>query len=187
MKILRAQQKGELDKMYDDRLLRKIDQAQERRRLSGAEVEAFIGFATAHNLIERSAPVLAKLAEGTGNAVRIRQAMSLLGNAVKAMARGVSAAQLITIANNVNDTAITVSASPVDACCNVDWRAMQVICDVVLDNYCKWCDCGRDKSKVCDLRKALEQVPGVRAASKAVGNSEDCPFAGKEMEWGEMA
>lgn len=183
MKMLRAQQKGELDKIYDEKLLRSIDQTQERRRLSGAEVEAFIGFATAHNLIERSAPVLSKLAEATGNAVRIRQALALSGNAVKMLARGVSAAQLITIANNVNDTTITISSSPVDAFCNVDWRAMQVICDVVLGNYCKWCDCGRDKSKACDLRKALEQVPGVRTAVKAVGNSEDCPFAGREMEW----
>ena len=181
MKVLKGGT-GEKDQFFSKEYLKRADDEQNRRRICGAEVEAYIGLATASSLMERSAPVLERLAKDTGNGVRIKQASTLLSNATKKMGYGVSAAQLISIANNCRDVTITISSTPVDGCCNVDWKAMQAICDAALEGCCKFCGSSRSESKKCGLRKALELVPGVKQAFKGDG-ADECPFAGKEVEF----
>lgn len=181
MKVLRGGI-GKRDRIFSEERLKAVDAEQKRRRISGAEVEAYIGFATANSLLERNVPTLERLAKETGNAIRLRQASALMGNATKALGNGVSAEQLITIANNCMNVMITISASPVEACCNIAWKALQTICDAAIA-ACWVCECSRDESKSCVLRKALETVPGVREATKAAGNTVGCPFACAEMEW----
>ena len=66
MKILRATSRGELDKWYDEKALKSLDEEQGRRRLCGAEVEALIGFATADNLLDKCMPVLGDLIGESG-------------------------------------------------------------------------------------------------------------------------
>lgn len=82
MKVLKGGT-GEKDQFFSKEYLKRADDEQNRRRICGAEVEAYIGLATASSLMERSAPVLERLAKDTGNGVRIKQASTLLSNATK--------------------------------------------------------------------------------------------------------
>lgn len=187
MKILRATSRGELDKWYDEKALKNLDDEQGRRRLCGAEVEALIGFATASNLINRTTPVLEDLAKESEAIRRVKLAKAMLHNAVPILCRKVQSSQLITIANNINDVSITLSAYPTGGYCNIEWSNMMAICDQAMATCQMGCDKSRDESKGCPVRKALETVPGLRDVKNSRGNTKDCPFAGIELDWEDIA
>ena len=147
-------------------------------------MEALISFATGANLIENNMDRLARMAQETGCSTQLKRCRTMAGNLLKQLGKGVSASQLITIANNCNDTTVTISSAPTAGYCNIEWKAMHTLCDAAIDACCWCCDCTRDKSKDCGLRKALETVPGVREAIKTAGNTADCPFAGTGLDWG---
>lgn len=187
MKILRATSKGELDKCYDTKELKRLDEEQGRRRLNGAESEALIGFATASNLVNRTVPVLDTLAHELDITKRMKWLQSMLHNTVPILARKVRSSQLITIANNINDVSIILSANPTPGYCNISWADLQTICDHAMATCQMGCDKSRDESKRCPVRKALSHVPGIRDVEKSRGNTQDCPFAGIALEWDEEA
>jgi len=183
MKILRATSRGELDKWYDEKALKSLDEEQGRRRLCGAEVEALIGFATADNLLDKCMPVLGDLIGESGQKRRASMISPMTRNMLYGLVRKVQANQLITIANNVNNVNITLSAVPTGGYCNIAWEHMQTICDQALATCQMGCDKSRDESKRCPVRKALDTVPGLREVRKSRGNTQDCPYADMSLEW----
>lgn len=187
MKILRATSKGEMDKWYDEAALKRLDEEQGRRRLNGAESEALIGFATASNLCTKTLPVLEKVAEETGITKRMKQIATMLHNTVPILARKVDSSQLISMANNINDVSIVLSANPTPGYCNISWADLQTICNHAMSTCEMGCALSRDESKRCPVRKALSHVPGIRDVRKSRGNTKECPFAGIALEWNEEA
>ena len=183
MKILRATSRGELDKWYDEKALKNLDEEQGRRRLCGAEGEALIGFATADNLLDKCMPVLGDLIGESGQKRRASMISPMTRNMLYGLVRKVQANQLITIANNVNNVNITLSAVPTGGYCNIAWEHMQTICDQALATCQMGCDKSRDESKRCPVRKALDTVPGLREVRKSRGNTQDCPYADMSLEW----
>jgi hypothetical protein len=185
MKIIRARTpRGDWD-LFDADKLKEVDEREGRRRLSGGEIEALIGVTTGINIIRRSIICLEELAKETGQQRRAKLVETMVLNLLTGIARKVAQDQLITIGNNVYDVVVTLSSSGVDGCVNIRWKDMQVLADNVLLSCSMSCGKSRDESKSCPIRRALENVPGLKAAAKSQGNTKDCPFSGLEMEWGE--
>ena len=183
MKILRSRTPGELDKCFELATLKRLDNEDGRHRLNGAQVEALLGMTTAVNLFRHCTPIMEQLARETGQLTKLRSLYTQQFNLLKDIVNSTARDQLITIANNAYDVIVTLSSSPIEGCYNMRRSDLHTLADNVLTSCAMSCGKNRDESKTCPVRRALETIPGVKAAGKQQGNSMDCPFAGLEMEW----
>lgn len=183
MRILRASVKGEMDKMYDEKKLKEINEEQGRIRINSHQVEALIAMSVGRQLIEDAYAELGDLAEYAGAAQRVKQVIPMSRNAVQLMTSKVDAEQMITILNNTRQVQIVLSADPVDGKINISYRNMAIVVSAALDTCQLSCTCNREESKRCVLRRAYDNVPGMKLAAK--NNSKDperCPYVGLEIE-----
>lgn len=183
MKIIRSRSRDGNNKIYDADALRRIDQEQGRRQLNAEEAEALTALSVARQLAEDSYRVLKKHAKYSGASRRLNMAIPMLRNANILMANMVAGKQLLTITNNTNDVDIILSSHPVPGYINIDRNSMAHICNRALDSCDFLCPATREESKGCQLRAALSNVPGVKAAARAnSGDPERCPYANLQME-----
>lgn len=184
MKLIRSRATGvgHSDQYYDLDKLRKTDAEQGRKQLNGAEVEAMVAISVARQLAEDAYKVLKPHAAMSGATRRLNMAIPMLRNANMLMSGKVAGRQLLTIANNANDVEITLSAAPAAGAININRDAMMHIVNRAFE-ACEFCTCNREQSKVCQLRAAYNNVPGVKAAAKENSKDPDrCPYAGLVME-----
>lgn len=188
MRMIRSRDKSGHDAYYDAEYLRRLDAEQGRRQLNAAEVEAMIAMSVARQLAEDAWEVLKPHAEYSGAAQRLRTAIPMIRNANVLMADKVRGQQLLTIANNSNDTTITLSAQPMAGCINLDRTTLMHICNRATEVCDLICTATREESKSCQLRRALSNVPGIREAARA-GSSDPgrCPYAAIRLEVDEDA
>ena len=172
------------DKHYDERKLRQLDVEQNRRRLNADEKDGLYYVAVASMLASNGLAMVDKHATHSGQHRRLTTATSMLHNAMREMSNHVQSEQLITIANNVNNTDVILSSRPVDGCLNIPYRHMQAIVNQALQTCELLCAADREESKTCPMRKALECVPGMKGAARerARLDSTKCPYAGLMME-----
>lgn len=181
MKILRATGRGKPPKVYDEKILARIDEEQGRRRLNNAEVDMLIAVKVATNLlIQAYEDVLQPFAKYAGADRRLKQAITMLCNANQIMSDKICGAQLITIANNTDDNSISLSSMPTQkpGNVNIDWASLCHIVNRALETCEMTCTCDLIQSKQCPLRKAYEQVPSVALAARtqAKKDKSTCPY-----------
>lgn len=181
MKCLRATRRGEADKYYDEQLLAKMDDDQGRVRLNNAEVEMLIASKVAlHLLIQAYEDVLGDFAVYAGADRRLKQAITMLNNALQLMSDKTSAAQLITIANNANDATVTLSAAPTSSqgWVNIPWTALSQIVKRALETCEMACNMDSLQSRRCQLCKAFSQIPSLQmlARDAAKKDRSSCPY-----------
>lgn len=172
---------------YDREVLQIANEQDGRMRLTGPEREAYIGFATAMNLLDRTVPVLEKVGKETASLKRMRHARTLMRNTLIKLNGKINLDQLITMSNNVKDVTVTLSVSKEPGYCNVRWDHMQAICNYALEACSIGCAKNREQSKSCPVRKALDCIPGMREIVKERGKVDECPFAGIELDWEDLA
>lgn len=183
MKVLRAAVKGEMDKVYDEKELARLDEEQGRRRLNSGQVEALIALSAGRQLMQDGYESLRDHAKYSGAARRLNMAIPMAYNAIKKMTEKVCGEQIITISNNTRGISITLSADPMDGQINISYRSMAQIVSAALDTCELSCTCSREESKRCQLRRAYDCVPGMKLAAKQHSSDpQRCPYAGLEIE-----
>lgn len=182
MKVLRAR-RPDGDVYYDAEKLKKIDQEQGRVQLNSEEAEALIALSVARQLAEDAYRVLKKHAKYSGADRRLNMAIPMLRTANTLMSDKVAGKQLLTITNNANDVDIVLSSHPQPGYVNIDKQTLAHVFNRAMDACDFYCTANREESKCCQLRIALNNIPGIKQAAKA--NSKDpsrCPCATLRLE-----
>lgn len=190
MKTLRAGGTyAPFDKQYDRKKLKQIDIDQNRRRLNAVEVEGMIYLAVADMMVGSAAEMLKAHTVHAGQQKRMNMLPSMIHNAVREMSNRVQSEQLITIANNCNGAEISLTTYVKPGCMNIQYQHMQAIVNQALQSCELICAKNREESKVCPVRRALENVPGMRGAARERAQycGDACPYAGLTMEMEENA
>lgn len=188
MKTLRSTSidKVHQDKYYDVEKLRKIDQEQGRRRLNWKEMDGLIAISVACQLMDDAAEALKDISKSVSAYNGIRSAVGMARRALRAIRDKTAGEQLISIANQINDCDITLSARQATEpkqMINVNRTDMQTI----INQCCRGCDytctANREESKRCPLRYALDNVPSVKKMARSKwDDQESCPYRMFEYE-----
>lgn len=185
MKTLRAGGTyAPFDKQYDRKKLKQIDIDQNRRRLNAVEVEGMIYLAVADMMVGSAAEMLKAQTKHAGQQRRMNMLPSMLHNAVQGLSNQIQSEQLITIANNCNGAEISLTTYVKPGSMNIQYQHMQDIVNHALQSCELLCDKTREQSKACPVRRALENVPGMRGAARERAQycGDSCPYAGLTME-----
>lgn len=172
--------------VYSEKEIDRINQAFNRIRISGNEMEQMIGLISAGNLFRQCAKELEGLAEHAGAMTLLKRVSTSIKTAAVRMANCVEARQMGAIISQTDNAKLTVSAEYVPAMVNIKLDDLLGLCNVAMEQ-CAWsCTCTRDESKDCYLRKVLETIPGVKDQAKenARKDATRCPYKGMEMEVG---
>lgn len=172
------------DKHYDKKRLRELDEEQQRRHISARETEGMIYLAVADLMIASAAVMLRGHIKHSGQQKRMNMLPSMLHNAVRELSNHIESEQLITIANNVNGAEVSLTTYEKPGAMNIQYQHMQAIVNKALEGCELMCICTREESKRCPVRRALENIPGMRGAARerAQIDSTRCPYAGLVME-----
>ena len=170
--------------IYTAEEVERINKEFNRRRCNGNEMEQMIGLVSAGNLFRQCAKELESHAEHSGDVALLRRVCSMVKTLAVRLANHVEARQLGAIMAQTHGARITVAATPHPAMVNIDLEALLHICNRAMEQCDFCCVCTREQSKDCQLRKALELVPGVKEQGKeyARKDSTRCPYRGMEME-----
>lgn len=185
MKTLRAGgHYAPLDKHYDRDKLRRIDEEQGRIRLNAEEVEGMIYLAVASMMAGSASVMLERFARTTGTLRFLRMLATMMHSAVKRLSDRVQCEQLITIANNCNGAEVSLTAHPKTGSMNIQYQHMQALVNQALVTCELTCTKTREESKTCPVRRALENVPGMKGAARERARLDctSCPYMGLEME-----
>lgn len=181
MKTLRAtsHDKKQVDQYYDETILKKLDEEQGRDRLTGSEMDAMIALAVSRQLLDDANEYLERFMKKHGTYHLTTWASRLIRKSIAQMRDKISGTQLISIANNINDCGIIITSNDmgVKQYLNVQRPYLNHIINQATKQCSFECSCTREQSKMCQLRHALDTIPGVKAAAKeqwTVGDS--CPY-----------
>ena len=182
MKCLRANNPGERDRYYDRAKLAQLDRDQGRVRLNSAEHQSMLYLITGRWLIEEALQGLKPFCRAAGSYRRIKPALSMIANAIQKNTDHICSDQLISMANNVENMTVTLTATPNGSgCLNVNYDALNAICGQAL-SACDMCAKTREESKRCHVRRAYDMIPTMKQAARQ--NSMDaaqCPYVGLEV------
>lgn len=171
------------DKCYDKVRLRELDKQQDRRRLNAVELEGMIYLAVADMMVGSAAEMLKRHTAHAGQQKRMNMLPSMIHNAVREMSNRIQSEQLITLANNVNGAEVSLTTYVKPGAMNIQYQHMQAIVNQALASCEMMCTKTREESKCCPVRRALENVPGMKGAARerAQLNVDGCPYAGLEL------
>lgn len=161
-----------------------INQEQHRRRITGHEMECMMGMVTAGNLILQTAPALYDHAAYIGKLPNLKRMVTQMRRLITKLNMAVEVRQMGAICGQMENAHITVSADYVPGWVNIRLDDLLHICNRAME-YCDMCcTCTREESKDCQLRKALELVPGVKEQGKEYARKDAtrCPYRGMEMQ-----
>lgn len=161
-----------------------INREQNRRTISGREMECMMGLITAGNLIIQCAPVLMDHAHHIGKRANLKRLVTQMRRLFQALNMAVEVRQMGAICGQMENAHITVSADYVPGWVNIRLDDLLHICNRAMEMCDMMCTCTRDESKHCVLRQALELVPGVKQQGKEYARKDAtrCPYRGMEME-----
>lgn len=185
MKYLKAANPGERDRYYDKAALAKVDKDQGRVRLNSSQHQSMLYLITGRWLLEEGFETLKSFMKDAGAYHRVASALPMIHNAIQKCTDHISSDQLISMANNVEGMAVTLSASHnVPGCLNVSYNVLNTLCGHAL-SACDLCMKTREESKSCPVRRAYDMIPAMKLAAKQ--NSMDaaqCPYIGLEVDEG---
>lgn len=170
--------------IYTAEQVARINQEQHRRRLSGAEMEAMTAAITAGNILIQTAPVLHDQAAHIGKHSQLKRLVTQLRRLLTKLNMAVEVRQMGAVCGQLENAKICVSAEPVARYVNIRHDTLMHICNRAMEFCDMCCTCTREESKQCELRRALELVPGVKEAGKEIARKDAtrCPYRGMEME-----
>lgn len=162
----------------------RINRVDGRRRVTGAEMEAMMGMIAAGNMILSCAPTLYEHAAVAGCSPTLKRLATQFRNLMVKLNMRIDVRQMGAIASQMADATITISANPVPAMVNIRLDDLLHICNRAMEQCDFVCTCTREESKQCQLRRALEVVPGAKEAAKEIARKDAgrCPYRGMEME-----
>lgn len=170
--------------IYTAEQVARLNQEQNRRRISGAEVEAMTAAIAAGNILIQTAPVLHDQAAHIGKQSQLKRLVTQLRRLLTKLNMAVEVRQMGAICGQLENAKICVSAEPVARYVNIRQEALLHICNRAMEMCEMCCTCSREESKSCELRRALELVPGIKEQGKenARRDATRCPYRGVEME-----
>lgn len=170
--------------IYTAEQVARINQEQHRRRLSGAEMEAMTAAITAGNILIQTAPVLHDQAAHIGKHSQLKRLVTQLRRLLTKLNMAVEVRQMGAVCGQLENAKICVSAEPVARYVNIRHDTLMHICNRAMEFCDMCCTCTREESKQCELRRALELVPGVKEAGKEYARKDAtrCPYRGMGME-----
>lgn len=183
MKCLRANNPGERDRYYDRAKLAQLDREQGRVRMNAAEHQSMLYLITGRWLIEEAMQGLKPFCKAAGSYRRIASALPMIANAIKKNTDHICSDQLISMANNVENMTVTLTAQPNGSgCLNVNYDVLNAICGQAL-SACDMCVKTRAESKACPVRRAYDMIPAMKLAARQNSmDAEQCPYVGLEVE-----
>lgn len=170
--------------IYTPEQVEALNREQNRRHITGAEMEAMICLTVGGNLLIKHAPVIYHHAEHRGKLRQLKRLITTTRNLLTTLNMAVEVRQMGSICTQLENNCISVSSEPVEGYVNIRLHDLLTICNKAMDS-CSWsCTCTREESKSCELRRALELVPGVNAQGKEIARKDatKCPYRGMEME-----
>ena len=170
--------------IYTEEEIKHINEAFNRRRINGNEMEQMIGLVSAGNLFRQCLADLMGHAEHAGQVRFAKQVSTMLKTLCVRLACAVECRQMGAIMAQTDGARITVAATPNPAYVNIELDNLLHICNRAMEQCDFCCTCTRDQSKDCKLRKALDLVPGVKEQGKEYARKDAtrCPYRGMEME-----
>ena len=170
--------------IYTPEEVEQINREQNRRHLNGAELEAMMALVTAGNILIQTAPVLFDHADHIGKKRQLKGLVTQFRRLMKKLHMAVELRQMGAVCGQLENAKICVSAEPVARYVNIRHDTLMHICNRALEMCDMCCTCTREESKQCELRRALELVPGVKEHGKEIARKDAtrCPYRGMEME-----
>ena len=162
--------------VYTDAEIDMLDREQNRRRLSGAELDGLILMESGLIAFETGAKDCARYMRERKQAGRIMPCLAQMHKAVDDMSNHIAGRQFITLHNNCHHVALTISSLPVNQCVNLRQDHVNRIVSAALNNCAATCTLTREQSKCCELRRALETVPGLKEAARGQMDLGGCPY-----------
>lgn len=161
-----------------------INRIDNRRRASGAELEAMMGAIAAGNILIAVAPMLYDHASHVGKVPQLKRLVTTFRRLMVTLNMHLDITQMNTIVGNMADAHLTVSSNPVQPYVNIRLEDLLHICNRAMEQCDLCCTCTREQSKDCSLRHAFDQVPGCKQAAKEQARKDagSCPYRGMEME-----
>ena len=162
--------------VYTDEEIDRLDREQNRRRLAGDELDGLILMQCGLIAMETGAKDCERYMKERKQAGRIKPCIAQMGKAIDDMSNHIAGRQFITLHNNCHHVALTVSSLPVHQCVNLRQDHVNRIVSAALNNCAATCMLTREQSKCCELRRALETVPGLKEAARGTMNLGGCPY-----------
>ena len=167
-----------------------MDRDDGRLRIPNSGLEALVVLQAAAKTAERASQTVAPFVRKTGAGKMLR---AHIGGAARHfgcvclsyMMCKISAAQNLSLQNNTKLVEITVTSQRMPAMINVSIDDMLSICDQALELCELTCECSREQSKACPLRRALDTIP-CEIGSGAWEDAGKCPYRGLRVRWEEV-
>lgn len=170
--------------IYTPEQVELINKEQNRRRITGHEMECMQALITAGNLVINVYSDLLEHAAHIGKRANLKRLVTQMRRLFTALNMAVDVRQMGAIVGQIQNMHITVSSDYVSGWVNIRLDDLIHICNRAMESCDMCCQCTREQSKECELRKALELVPGVKEAGKDIARKDatKCPYRGLEME-----
>ena len=168
------------DVLKNEQLLNFVNERDERKHLTGYELDALVQISIAKALIVDAEKSVEKYAKDTECWSAIRTAHGMLRKACKAMAGKLDFEQVAAVHRNVETADISISGrgsiGQHNTVC-MDSTHLRNICEQAVRQCGATCTCNEVQSRKCVLRRAYDSIPGMKQKSNTnsfVGN--ECPY-----------
>lgn len=184
MPIIRSAKTG---KAYPDTRQgrEQMDRDDGRLRIPNSGLEAVIVLYAAEKIADRASQTVAPFVRKTGAGKMLRAHIGGIRKSLRDMMDRISTAQNLSIEHNARLSDITVTSHRMPAMINVSIDDMLSICDQALRMCELSCECSREQSKACPLRRALDTIP-CEMGSGAWDDAGKCPYRGLRVVWEEV-
>lgn len=162
-----------------------MDRDDGRLRIPNSGLEALVVLQAAAKTAERASQTVAPFVRKTGAGKMLRAHIGGMRKSLSDMMCKISAAQNLSLQNNTKLVEITVTSQRMPAMINVSIDDMLSICDQALAMCELSCECNREQSKACPLRRALDTIP-CEMGSNAWEDAGKCPYRGQRVVWEEV-
>ena len=154
--------------------MEQLDEKEGRRRVAGYELDALVMLNVGRVFLHTAMEDVKKFAKEVGVYQKIAPSMTMLDNACRTMTDHISRRQCQSIDANYNQVTVSISSLPVPQWTNIKQTDLSTIINQATRMCSLDCTCSREQAKRCELRKALDTVPGMKEASRSAFDQDDC-------------
>lgn len=163
--------------VVDDAICDQLNREQGRERVPGTVLDGLILMKCGCIAMEAGMRECEKMAKKRKAWSRLRPGQKMVENTVDALLETLEARQFISAQNNFNAVTLTVSSLPVQQYTNIRQDYLSEVTKAATANCAATCVLTRDEAKHCKLRRALDQIPGMKEAKREqVFSLGGCPY-----------
>lgn len=148
--------------------------------MTGSELDALIMLNVGRVLLDTAINDLRPFLKRHGYLTRLAPLAAQIGNACRKMTDHVKHKQCRTIEANYNGVTVSISSLPMRSqqWTNVEQSVMNKIVNQATRMCSMDCSCNRQDSKSCELRRAFDNVPGMKEAARSgvFADADMCPY-----------